>query len=140
MNKATDAERMESELFAFVTPGSMTKVVKGVVMTKACSIKPDKDSDQSKQVTLSVKFDGVTLQSVFEKALSSAVIQWQNGPGRSKFDTWKNGQVVVVEFKAPGRAPQVSPQAQFKADLEAAGVDSKDKAAVLAFYEEWITR
>jgi hypothetical protein len=119
---------------------NMNEVVKGIVLSKACSIKPDKDSTESKTVTLSIKFEGVTLQSVFDKAVSSAVIQWQNGPGRTKFDEWKHGQVVVVEFKAPGRAPQVSPQVQFKADAIAAGVDMKDKAAVLAFYEEWITK
>lgn len=118
----------------------MNAVVKGVTLSKACSIKPDKDSDESKTVTLSIKFDGVTLGAVFEKAMSSAVIQWQNGPGRSKFDQWKSGQTVTVEFKAPGRAPQISPQAQFKADLVAAGVDPTDKEAVLEFYEEWITR
>lgn len=109
---------------------NMTEIVKGVTLTKACSIKPDKDSDVSKTVTLSVKFDGVPLSAVFEKALSSAVIQWQNGPGRSKFDTWKHGQVVVVDFKAPGRAPAVDPREAMKARL--ASMSPEERKAEVA--------
>ena len=81
----------------------MKQIVKGVVLTKACSIKADKDSTESKTIHLSVKFDGVVLQDVFDKAVSGAVIQWQNGPGRSKYDSWKNGQGVTIEFKSPAR-------------------------------------
>ena len=78
-------------------------IVNGIVLDKVCSIKADKDSDESKAITLRVKFDGVSLRDVFTKAVSSAVIQWQNGPGRNKFDTWTNNQVVEIDFKAPGR-------------------------------------
>ena len=81
----------------------MKQVVKGVVLSKACSIKAEKDSTESKVINLSIKFDGVDLQSVFDKAVASAVIQWQNGPGRSKFDQWKNHQTVEIEFKSPAR-------------------------------------
>ena len=77
-------------------------IVNGIVLDKVCSIKADKDSDESKAITLRVKFDGVSLRDVFTKAVSSAVIQWQNGPGRNKFDTWTNNQTVNVDFKAPG--------------------------------------
>lgn len=114
---------------------NMSEMVKGVTLTKACSIKPDKDSTESKTVTLSVKFDGVTLQSVFDKAMASAVIQWQNGPGRSKFDTWKHGQVVVVEFKAPGRAPAVDPEVAMRAKLAGMTKDER-KAYVEAMLAE----
>ena len=114
---------------------NMTELVKGVTLTKACSIKADKDSDVSKTVTLSVKFDGVTLQSVFDKAMSSAVIQWQNGPGRSKFDTWKHGQVVVIDFKAPGKAPAVDPEVAMRAKLAGMSKDER-KAYLEALMEE----
>ena len=45
---------------------------------------------------------------MFQKAVAQTVIQWQNGPGRKKFDEWTNGQTVTIEFKSPGRT-QVDP-------------------------------
>jgi len=80
---------------------NMNEIISGVTMTKACSIKADADSTESKLVNLKVAFDGVTLQSVFQKALAGAVIQWQNGVGRKKFDTFKSGQTVEIKFSAP---------------------------------------
>jgi len=109
------------------------ELVKGINLTKACSIRPDKDSSDSKTVTLNVKFNDIPLQAVFDKAVSSAVIQWQNGPGRNKFDTWKHGQVVNVDFKAPGRAPQLSPIEQFTVEAKAAGINTDDKVALKAY-------
>ena len=114
----------------------LNQLVSNVVLAKVCSIKPDKDSDTSKSITLKVKFDGVTLKDVFAKALSSAVIQWQNGPGRNGFDKWTNNQVVNVDFKAPGRQPTLSPMEQFKLDAKAAGVDITDKRALTAYIEK----
>jgi exonuclease V gamma subunit len=95
----------------------LTEVVEGVKLVKTCSIKPDKDSDESKQVNLEVTFDGVSLEGVFQKALSSTVIQWQNGPGRKQFDLWKDGQTVKVQFNAPGRV-QVDPETAMVAKLQ----------------------
>jgi len=88
----------------------MNQIVNGVVLNKACSIKAFKDSNTSKQINLRVKFDGVTLNAVFAKAVSSAVIQWQNGPGRSKYDQWSDKQTVDISFKAPGAMPTVDPE------------------------------
>ena len=81
----------------------MNTVVQGIVLGKVCGIKPDGDSTESKSITLRIGFNGVTLKDVFTKAVSSAVIQWQNGPGRKQFDTWTDKGTVNVEFKAPGR-------------------------------------
>jgi len=87
---------------------NLNEVVNGVVLNKSCSIKADGDSTESKTINLRVKFDGVTLDGVFQKAVAQTVIQWQNGPGRKKFDEWTNGQTVTIEFKSPGRT-QVDP-------------------------------
>jgi len=87
----------------------MNQIVEGVILSKSCSIKPSKDSEESKKVTLNIKFDGVTLGAVFQKSVSAAVIQWQNGPGRSKFDQWENNGKVDIEFKTPGATAQVDP-------------------------------
>jgi hypothetical protein len=93
------------------------KVV-GVRLVKTCSIKPDKESNDSKQINIEVTFDGVELEGVFQKALSSTVISWQNGPGRRQFDTWKDGQTVKVQFNAPGRV-QIDPETAMVAKLQA---------------------
>jgi hypothetical protein len=111
----------------------LKQTVHGVTIAKACSIKPYKAADTSKQVTLNVRFEGVALQSVFDKAVAGAVIQWQNGPGRSKFDTWKDHQVVDIEFKAPGRAPQLTAVEQFIIDAKRDGIDTNDKDALKAY-------
>ena len=80
----------------------LNTVVNNIVLEKNTSIKMDKESTESKSITLKVLFNGVTLKDVFAKAVSSAVIQWQNGPGRTKFTSWIDKQVVSIDFKAPG--------------------------------------
>ena len=95
----------------------LTQTVKGVKLSKVCSIKPHAESEDSKQVTLEVSFDGVPLSAVFQKALSATVIQWQNGKGRKNFDAWVNNQVVKVDFKAPAKAPEVPPEDAIKAKM-----------------------
>uniref|UniRef100_A0A6H1ZC17 Uncharacterized protein n=1 Tax=viral metagenome TaxID=1070528 RepID=A0A6H1ZC17_9ZZZZ len=82
----------------------LNTVVTGIVLEKACSIKASSDSYESKAITLRVRFDGVTLKDVFAKAVSSVVIQWQNGPGRNKFTSWTDRGTVDIDFKAPGRS------------------------------------
>ncbi len=82
---------------------NMSEIISGVTLTKACSIKADKDSDSSKVINLKVKFDGATLQGVFNKALAGAVIQWQNGVGRKQFDTLKDKQTVEITFTSPAK-------------------------------------
>lgn len=96
---------------------NMTDIITNVTLTKVCSIKADKDSEESKQVTLRVKFDGATVQSVFDKAVAGAVIQWQNGVGRKGFDTFKNGQVVDIQFTAPASRTAVDPETAMVAIL-----------------------
>jgi hypothetical protein len=100
----------------------MNEIITNVVMTKVCSIKADKDSDKSKNITLKVKFDGTKLSSVFDKALSGAVIQWQNGVGRKNFDTYKSNQVIEIQFNAPASRTAVDPISAVIAGAEAAGM------------------
>jgi hypothetical protein len=59
---------------------------------------------------LKVKFDGATVQSVFDKAVAGAVIAWQNGVGRKQYDTFKSGQVVEIQFSAPASRTAVDPE------------------------------
>lgn len=81
----------------------LERVIGAIVLDKMCSIKADADSSESKKVTLRLSFTGVQLKEVFANAVSSAVIKWQNGPGRKQYTTWKDGQVVVVNFSSPGK-------------------------------------
>ena len=81
---------------------NMDHTVSGLTFDIDASFKPDADSTDKKQVTLRIHFNDVPLKDVLTKACSSTRISWQNGPGRSKFDTWKNRQVVNVDFTAPG--------------------------------------
>lgn len=105
---------------------NMNEVVAGVSIVKTCSIKPDKDSTESKQVNVRVKFDGATLKSVFDKAVSGAVISWQNGVGRKAFDTLKDGQLVEIQFTAPASRAAVDPLTAILALAEAAGMTPEE--------------
>jgi len=113
---------------------NLNQTVDNVTLSKVCSIKADADTDEKKSITLKVKFDGSTLQSVFDKAVAGAVIQWQNGPGRKGFDQWNDKQTVNIDFKAPGRT-QVDPKTAMISQAKADGVNIHDKAALAT----WIT-
>lgn len=96
---------------------NMNEIIANVKLSKVCSIKADKDSDESKQINLVVKFDGAKLSSVFDKAVSGAVIAWQNGVGRKNFDTYKNGQTVEIQFIAPASKAAIDPEQAMIAKL-----------------------
>ena len=96
---------------------NMNEVIANVTLAKVCSIKADKDSTETKQITLKVKFDGATVQSVFDKAVAGAVIQWQNGVGRKQFDTFKNNQTIDIQFSAPASRTAIDPEQAMIAKL-----------------------
>lgn len=98
---------------------NMNETIKDVKLSKSCSIKPDADSEVSKRINLTIDFDGATIGDVFAKAVSSAVIQWQNGVGRKAFDTFKDGQNVTVKFQSPGSRPQIDPETAMINKLQA---------------------
>lgn len=104
---------------------NMNELVSNVTLTKACSIKPMEGSDKSKLINLKVKFDGVILQGVFDKAMAGTVIQWQNGPGRKNFDKWVNNQTVEISFSSPGRST-VDPEQAMIAKLQTMTEEEKE--------------
>jgi hypothetical protein len=97
---------------------NMNETITDVTLTKVCSIKADKDSTESKNITLKVKFDGATVQSVFDKAVAGAIIRWQNGVGRKSFDTLKANQTVEIQFNAPASRTAVDPETAMVAKLQ----------------------
>jgi len=113
----------------------LNQVVKNVVLTKVCSIKPDKDSTESKSISLKIKFDGCTLSDVFTKAVSQSVIQWQNGQGRKNFDSFANHQVVEIDFKSPAKAPTIDPETAMVNKLK--GMTPEEQSA---YIEEMIKK
>lgn len=104
----------------------MNELIEGITLSKVCSVKPYKESDESKQITIKVKFDGVKLSSVFEKALAGVVIQVQNGRLRKEFDTLKNGQDIDVQFNAPAKTT-VDPETAMIAKLAAMTVEERQE-------------
>lgn len=111
----------------------MSMVIENVTLTKVCSVKPDGDSSESKQVTVNMKYDGLTLQDVFTKALSSDVIKFQ-ASARKRFDTL--GKVENVTAKSPGSMPQVDPKTAMLNEAKMAGIDVTDKAAMSNWLKE----
>lgn len=95
---------------------NMNEIITGTVLTKVCNIKPFKGATDTKQVTLAVKYDGLTLGDIFTKALRSDVISWQNGPGRKGYDTLIDKSTVNVSAKAPG-ATAIDPETAMVAKL-----------------------
>ena len=114
---------------------NMNEIISNVKLSKACSIKADKDSTESKQINLVVKFDGSALGAVFDKAVSGAVIAWQNGVGRKNFDTFKNGQSVEIQFNAPASRAAIDPETAMVAIL--AGLTPEQQKAKI---EEMIAK
>ena len=99
----------------------------------AGSMRADGESTESKKFTLKVRFNNVPVADIVNKALEPTKIQWVNGVGRKHFDTYTSGQTIEIDFKSPGRAPQLSAMEQFKLDAKAAGVDVEDKVALTAY-------
>lgn len=95
---------------------NMSEDIINVTLTKVCNIKPVKDSTESKQITLAVKYDGLTIGDVFTKALRSDVISWQNGPGRKGYVGLVNKSTITVSAKAPG-AVTIDPETAMVAKL-----------------------
>jgi len=105
----------------------MSMVIEGVTLTKVCSVKPDGDSTEVKQVTVNMKYDGLTLRDVFTKALSSDIIKWQ-ASARKRFESVKSTENVTA--KSPGAAPQVDAKTAIVNEAKAAGIDTTDKKAM----------
>jgi hypothetical protein len=102
-----------------ITKEMLSDSIGDLAVDKICSIKADADSPETKQVTLRFNLQGVLLRAVIDSAISSAVIKWQNGPGRKQFTSWKTGQVIEVSFASPGKKTETREEriAKFEAVL-----------------------
>lgn len=122
---------------------NMNEIINGVILSKVCSVSPDNDAKKAgthKNINVKVKFDGATVKSVFDKALSATVISWQNGVGRKAFDTLENNQTVEVQFIAPASRPTEAPEDAFMREAKADGIDVNDEAALAAYIIKRMTK
>jgi hypothetical protein len=72
------------------------------IVTKVFSIKPDKESEQSKKWTLELTIPAeTTMQDLARAVLASEVVKVQNG-NRDKFDKLPDGHVFKKTFNRPG--------------------------------------
>ena len=116
---------------------NMNEVIAGVTLTKVVSISPDNESKKEglkKTITLRMKYDGLTLGEVFQKALKDDVISWANGSGgRKAFDKLTDRQTIEVSAKSPGSSPAEAPEDAFSREAKAAGVDLNNEAELAAY-------
>lgn len=101
----------------------------------AGSMKPDGESSEVKKFTLKVRFNNVLVEDIVNAAIGSqpTKVQWCNNVGRKHFDTYTNNQTIEVDFKSPGRAPQLSAMEQFTLEAKAEGINTNDKQALKAY-------
>lgn len=119
-----------------ITNESLKLNVKEIKLSKIAKLKADGDSEEQKTFTIVIDFNGSNLEAVFEKAVSSAVIQWQN-TNRKNYTSLSDKSTIVVPFKSPGRV-QVDPKQALLNQAKAQGVDVTDKKALQAFIMEQI--
>ena len=116
---------------------NMQEVIVGVTLTKVVSISPDNESKKEglkKTITLQMRYDGLTLGEVFQKALKDDVISWANGSGgRKAFDKLTDKQTIKVSAKAPGSSPAEAPEDAFSREAKAAGVDLNNEKELTAY-------
>ena len=105
--------------------------VQGVTLSKTIQVSPDEDSKKAgihKTIILKVKYDELTLEDVFLKALDKDVVSWQNGSGgRKNYVNLVDKSTIVVNAKSPGKAPEIDPMDKFLMEARATGVDVEDK-------------
>ena len=102
----------------------MNHVVTDVTITRTCSIRPFKGSDEHKTVNLEINYSGLTIGDVFTKAARADVVSWQNGPGRKNFDQWTDGQRIKISARRPG-STSVDPETAMVAKLAAMNEDER---------------
>ena len=116
---------------------NMNETITNVTLTKVVSISPDNESKKEglkKTITLQMRYDGLTLGEVFQKALKDDVISWANGSGgRKAFDKLTDKQTIKVSAKAPGSSPAEAPEDAFSREAKAAGVDLNNEKELTAY-------
>ena len=99
--------------------------VQGITLTKVCKVKADADSTDVKTVTVKMNYDGLTLGDVFDKAMRTDIISWQNH-ARKNFDKYVDKSTVKVNASAPASAPTIDPMDAIIASAKAEGISPEE--------------
>lgn len=83
-------------------------ILENFTKAKSCTISADADTKKAglkKNIHLTVRYEGVSVNDLIDATLGSTVIAWQNGnkTGRAVYDQYTEGQHVTISFKAPSR-------------------------------------
>lgn len=104
------------------------------------SMRPFKGATDEKRFRLNVRFDGVKITDIINKALEPTKIAWVNNVGRKHFDTYTDNQVIEVDFKSPGKTPDEPPEIRLAREAKEAGVDINDKVALTEYIMSKLTK
>ena len=106
-------------------------VLNALTVTKTVKVSPDKESTESKTITLKIAFNNISLQSVIDKAVKSDVIQWQ-ASARKIYASLVDGSTVERNFAAPIRTVTITPEMAEQAFLaKLANMTPEDRMAEL---------
>ena len=123
--------------YTMITKDLFNETIETFTLSKACSVREDKDTKVPKTVHLKIKFEGATINSLAQSCLGQGVVvKWQNGRARKDFTKLANNQTVNINWNAPASAPQIDPKTAMLADAKASGVDINDKVALMKWIEE----
>ena len=110
-----------------MTNNIMDQVLPTFHLYKTVSVKPDKDSSESKKVKLKVKYENVTPRDLATATLGQGfVVKWQNGRARKDFDNLVNNQEVEINFAKPATAPDEDPMDRIIREAKATGLSVED--------------
>jgi hypothetical protein len=102
-----------------------------VVITKGFSTKPDKDSTESKSMTLECTYD-CTIKDLVYDNIGKQIIG-QQPKIRNKWNNYTEGQVIKATFTGTNVRVQEDPMTAVIARAKAAGIDTNNKEALGEF-------
>ena len=94
-----------------ITLDDMARTIENVKFTSVRKVSKDakaKANKEHKLVNVTIDFNGATLEDVFQKATSQAVIAWQNGTARKTYETLPTD--VTIKFERPARIAKTPEQ------------------------------
>ena len=109
----------------------MTQLAQELVVTKWCSISPDKDDDRSKRFKVELVIPkGTSITDLANSVLSTNVIKFQNSK-RPKWDTLVDGSTHRITYKRP--ISEIDPMTQLITDAKLSGIDPTDTDAMTVY-------
>jgi len=116
----------------------MTQLAQQLVVTKYCTISPDKDDDRSKRFKVELVIPaGTSIMDLANSVLATNVIKFQNA-NRPKWDKLVDNSTHRITYKRP--ISEVDPMTQLINDAKLAGVNPTDQDAMTVYIMEQIAK